>query len=53
MMNRNGFYHYDKELPSKVVYGMAQDASGRLWVNVQGNGLYIFDGRRFQACTRP
>ena len=50
MMNRNGFYHYDKELPSTVVYGMAQDASGRLWVNVQGNGLYIFDGRRFHAC---
>src|SRR5688572_24828414 len=50
MMNRNGFYHYDKELPNAVVYGMAQDTNGRLWVNVQGNGLYTFDGRRFHAC---
>ena len=49
-MNRDGFHHYDKELPSAVVYGMAQDANGNLWVNVQGNGLYIFDGRKFHAC---
>ena len=50
MMNRDGFHHYEKELPSAVVYGMAQDGNGSLWVNVQGNGLYIFDGTKFHAC---
>ena len=50
MMNRNGFHHYQRELPSTVVYGMAQDAHRRLWVNLQGNGLYIFDGNKFYPC---
>lgn len=47
MMNRDGFHRYDEGLPSPVVYGMAQDANHKLWVNVQGHGLYVFDGRKF------
>ncbi|WP_276373126.1 two-component regulator propeller domain-containing protein [Chryseolinea sp. H1M3-3] len=50
MLNRNGFHHYEKGIPSAVVYGMAQDAKQRLWINVQGHGLYIFDGRKFSVC---
>ncbi len=50
MMNRDGFHHYEKELPNAVVYGMAQDAHGKLWLNVQGNGLYVFDGIKFHSC---
>lgn len=50
MMNRSGFHHYDEGLPGSVVYGLAQDANRKLWVNVQGHGLYVFDGRKFQPC---
>lgn len=50
MLNRDGFHHYDQGLPSTVIYGMAQDANGNLWINVQGHGLYVFDGRKYQAC---
>ena len=50
MMNRDGFHQYDQGLPGNVVYGMAQDAERKLWVNVQGHGLYIFDGRKFYPC---
>jgi ligand-binding sensor domain-containing protein len=50
MMNRDGFHQYDQGLPSNVVYGIAQDAEDKLWVNVQGHGLYIFDGRKFYPC---
>ncbi len=50
MMNRDGFHSYSDGLPSSVVYGLAQDGFGKLWVNVQGNGLYIFDGLKFRAC---
>lgn len=49
MLNRSGFHQYEAGLPGAVVYGMAQDANRRLWVNVQGHGLYIFDGSRFMA----
>ena len=47
MMNRDGFHQYSEGLPSEVVYGMVQDREGKIWVNVQGHGLYFFDGRKF------
>ena len=50
MMNRDGFHHYSEGLPGTVIYGMVQDSKGRLWVNVQGHGLYVFDGRKFYPC---
>jgi ligand-binding sensor domain-containing protein len=50
MLNRDGFHHYSDGLPSAVVYGMAQDDKNKLWVNVQGHGLYVFDGRKFYPC---
>ena len=50
MMNRDGFHHYSEGLPGTVIYGMVQDNKGRLWVNVQGHGLYVFDGRKFYPC---
>jgi ligand-binding sensor domain-containing protein len=42
-----GFHQFSEGLPSAVVYGVARDGQGRIWVNVQGNGLYIFDGTKF------
>ncbi len=50
LMDKDGFHHYDEGLPSKVVYGIAQDANHKLWVNVQGHGLYTFDGKKFDVC---
>lgn len=50
MLNRDGFHHYSDGLPGTVVYGMAQDGKGNLWVNVQGHGLYVFNGRKFYPC---
>lgn len=50
MMNSDGFHHYSDGLPSAVVYGIARDGEDRLWVNVQGHGLYIFDGQKFYPC---
>jgi ligand-binding sensor domain-containing protein len=50
MMDNNGFHHYDKGLPSKVVYGMAKDANQKLWVNIQGHGLYVFENEKFIQC---
>lgn len=42
-----GFHQFSEGLPSAVVYGVARDGQGRIWVNVQGNGLYMFDGTKF------
>ncbi len=50
MMDQDGFHHYEDGLPNAVVYGMAEDANHKLWVNVQGHGLYTFDGKQFHAC---
>ncbi len=50
MMNRDGFHQYNEGLPGTVIYGMVQDSKGKLWVNVQGHGLYVFDGRKFYPC---
>lgn len=47
MMNRTGFHRYQEGLPNAAIYGVAQDAKRRLWANVQGHGLYIFDGKTF------
>ena len=44
MLDKSGFHHYEKGLSSKVVYGFAEDGNHRIWVNVQGEGLYQFDG---------
>src|SRR5690606_7358645 len=50
MMTRDGFHQYSEGLPGTVIYGMVQDSKGKLWVNVQGHGLYVFDGRKFYPC---
>lgn len=47
MMDDKGFHRYDKGLPSRVIYGVVRDGKGQLWVNVQDNGLYKFDGEGF------
>lgn len=39
--------HYEDGLPSKVVYGFAEDSLGRIWVNIQSNGLYVLEGDKF------
>lgn len=50
MLDKDGFHHYNEGLPSAVIYGMAQDGEGKLWVNIEGHGLYIFNGRKFYPC---
>jgi ligand-binding sensor domain-containing protein len=47
MQDAQGFHEYSEGLPSTVIYGMARDARGQIWANVQGNGLYVFDGKKF------
>ena len=47
MLNRNGFHVYKDGLPNAALYGVAQDSKRRLWANVQGHGLFVFDGTRF------
>jgi ligand-binding sensor domain-containing protein len=47
MMDQNGFHHYKDGLPGAVVYGVVRDGKGQIWANVQGNGLYTFDGQTF------
>jgi len=41
------FHQFSEGLPSAVIYGVARDGKGQIWANVQGNGLYIFDGEKF------
>ena len=48
MLDDTGFHHYDKGLSSNVVYGFAEDKLHNIWVNVQGDGIYRFDGEMFQ-----
>jgi ligand-binding sensor domain-containing protein len=50
MLDNEGFHQYLEGLPNAVVYGMAEDSSHKLWVNVQGGGVYSFDGKRFHPC---
>jgi ligand-binding sensor domain-containing protein len=47
MWDHEGFHQYMEGLPNPVVYGMAEDSNHNLWVNVQGSGLYTFDGKNF------
>lgn len=47
MLDEDGFHHYEDGLPSKVVYGFAEDGKNQLWANVLFNGAYKFDGSRF------
>lgn len=47
MLDHAGFHHYQKGLNSKVVYGFAEDCDHAIWVNVQADGIYKFDGTSF------
>lgn len=47
MLDEDGFHHYEDGLPSKVVYGFAEDGKKQLWANVSFSGAYKFDGSRF------
>jgi ligand-binding sensor domain-containing protein len=44
MIDQAGIHHYEKGLPVKIVYGVVEDARGTIWANVQGSGLYYFNG---------
>jgi ligand-binding sensor domain-containing protein len=48
MLDESGFHKMLGALVAKAVYGFAEDASGEIWVNVQDDGLYKFDGLQFQ-----
>jgi ligand-binding sensor domain-containing protein len=52
MLDQSGFHHFQDALPSRVVYGFAEDGSGTIWANVQANGIYQFDGRTFKPLPR-
>ncbi len=43
------FHHYKEGLNAKVIYGFAEDGDHHIWANVQGEGLYEFDGQKFNA----
>ena len=47
MLDQYGVHHYKENLSSKVVYGFAEDSLHQLWASVQNEGLFIFDGKRF------
>jgi ligand-binding sensor domain-containing protein len=47
MLDENGFHHFKENLATKVVYGFAEDTFHQLWANVQNEGLFIFDGKKF------
>jgi signal transduction histidine kinase/ligand-binding sensor domain-containing protein len=49
MLDSSGFHHYETGLASKVVYGFAEDTFHQVWLNVQDNGLYKFNGNKFEA----
>lgn len=48
MLDGSGFHHYQDSLPSRVVYGFAEDGNGTIWANVQANGIFQFDGSTFK-----
>jgi ligand-binding sensor domain-containing protein len=43
--DEKGFHHFETGLPSGVIYGLAEDSSGKLWANVQDYGLYFFNDK--------
>ena len=47
MLDDKGFHHFEEGLPSKVIYGFAEDVNHDLWVTSQDNGLLKFDGQKF------
>lgn len=48
MLDDKGFHKMVGSLSAKAVYGLAEDATGTIWANVQDDGLYKFDGQQFQ-----
>jgi ligand-binding sensor domain-containing protein len=43
MMDASGFHHYEKGLPTRIIYSITQAGDKRIWVNAQSNGLLYFD----------
>lgn len=43
-LGNNGLQHFEHGLPSKVIYSITQSSDSRIWVNVEGFGLRVFDG---------
>ncbi|MEJ1238760.1 two-component regulator propeller domain-containing protein [Chryseolinea sp. T2] len=48
MLDQEGFHHFESGLASKVVYGFAEDRNHTIWANLQGEGLFSFNGRTFE-----
>lgn len=48
MLDDKGFHKMVGSLSAKAVYGLAEDATGAIWANVQEDGLYKFDGQEFR-----
>jgi len=49
MLDTKGFHHFEENFDAKVVYGFAEDATGRVWANVQDLGLFVFNETKFQS----
>jgi hypothetical protein len=52
MLDQNGFHHFKGDISAKVIYGFAEDTHHQIWANVQGTGLYVFDGTNFNLFAR-
>jgi ligand-binding sensor domain-containing protein len=46
MMDETGIHNVTDGLPVRIVYGVTEAADGTILANVQGNGLYRFDGQK-------
>jgi ligand-binding sensor domain-containing protein len=47
MLEYGIFKHYATEFGTRAVYGFAEDGEGRIWANVQLDGLYVLERDKF------
>jgi hypothetical protein len=52
MLDQSGFHHFKGDINQKVIYGFAEDSKQQLWANVQGVGLFLFDGTAFKPFAK-
>lgn len=49
MLDERGFHHLFAGLPSRVVYSVAEDSNGDIYVTSQDNGVLKYNGGKFVA----
>lgn len=50
-LDETGVHQYSDSLPSKVLYGFAEDQGENIWANVQGEGIFKFSHRKFDRVS--